>query len=189
MEQNRVGLLAACAFALAMIACGIALAGYQIKEKVCKLTCEGWQLQEKDGLLGLAQIDSGKWFASAPTITDSKNRYISGDPEGKSPTLHLVEKKNPHINWAFDFSKQWKPVLGEMSGGSRYLQGNSGFRFKMKLSEGPFKDWYVAVDPISPEEKSYPTKVATWRPLKLMQDAKDAAELEYVDTFYDEGHK
>lgn len=189
MNRNRVGLIVACMFALVTIACGILLAGFESKKTICKLFIEDWQLQEKDGRLGLAKVDSGKWFASAPTITDSDNRYISGDPEGKSPTVHLVEKKNPYVNWAFTFTERLEPVkTGNRR--SEHREGPSGFRFQMQMTEGPYKDWFVAVDPLPesiPQQEA--PKTPAWRPLKLVRDAKQAATFTYHEVDYGNYHK
>lgn len=172
---------------------GAAWAGFQAKAQIGKLSLNGWQLQAKDGQLGLAQIDSGKWYASAPTITNESGLFISADPAGKTPGLHLVKGKGPHVQWAFEFTERWKPgeatreEVGISNAG--LLVGDSGFSFKMKLAEGPFKDWYVAVDPLPPEAKDDPAKVPAWRPLKLVQDPQAAAEFDYRDTHYEVGHK
>ncbi len=188
MERNRIGLLAACTFALAMIICGIALAGIQVKEKIGKLTCDGWDLKEKDGQLGLAQGESGKWYVSAPLVWDSSNRYFSGDPEGKSPTLHLVKRTNPHSNLAFTFIEEWK-LKEEKANPGCCLTGVSGGVFKMQLSEGPYKNWFVAVDPVPDEARTDKTKTPDWRPLKLVQDEKSAVIFRYHDTKYIHGGK
>jgi hypothetical protein len=169
-----------------------AMAGYQAKKQVAQLSLDGWQLKAEDGQLGLAKTDPVKWYASAPVITDEKGLYISADPEGLQPTVHLVKDKGAHVNWAFEFVEQWNPKpAGREEGLSNAdkIVGKKGFRFKMKVAEGPFKDWYVAVDPLSPEAKADPKQAPKWRPLKLVQDAKSAAEFVYVDTEYSVGHK
>ena len=175
-----------------IIGVGMTMAGFQAKKQIGKLSLDGWQLQSHDGQLGLAKIDSGQWLASAPTITDTKGLFIAGDPDGKTPTVHLIKEKGPHVNWAFEFSESWKPHKAGRAEGrsnSHLLVGDSGFRFKMKVAEGPFKNWYVAVDALPPETKSDPAKVPTWRPLKLVQDPKSAAEFEYLEAHYEVGHK
>ena len=182
-------------FTFILVSLGVntaSFAGYQAKKQVGKLTLDGWQLRAEDGQLGLSKTDAGKWLAGAPTITDAHGLYISADPDGKTPTVHLVKEKGAHANWAFEFLEEWKPGragLKEGRSNSHYLVGRQGFRFKMKVAEGPFKDWYVAVDPLPAEVKEDPTKLPKWRPLKLVDDAKSAAEFEYVDTVYSVGHK
>jgi hypothetical protein len=170
----------------------VAMAGYQAKKQVAQLSLDGWQLKAEDGQLGLAQTDAGKWYASAPVVTDEKGLYVSSDPDGKQPTVYLVKDKGAHVNWAFEFVEQWKPKPAGREEGlsnANKIVGKKGFRFKMKVAEGPFKDWYVAVDPLSAEAKADPKQAPKWRPLKLVQDAKSAAEFVYVDIEYSVGHK
>ncbi len=189
MKRNRKTQIAVLTLLIGCAISSIATATIQSKVKIGKLSCKGWQLSEKDGQLGLAQVESGKWYVSAPILIDSKGRFVSGDPDGKSPTLHLVKEKNAHINWSFEFSKEWEPRVNNSIENSGLRTGTSGFNFRMILADGPFKGMYVAVDPIPPEAKNDPTKVPFWRPLKLSSDAKDAVDFEYQDTKYEEGLK
>ena len=188
----RLGLPIVLVCALLLGLARVAIAGYQAKKQVAQLTLDGWQLKVEDGQLGLAKTDPVKWYASAPVITDEKGLYISADPDGKNPTVQLVKDKGAHVNWAFEFIEQWNPKpAGRNEGLSNAdkLVGRKGFRFKMKVAEGPFKDWYVAVDPLPAEAKADPEKLPKWRPLKLVQDAKSTAEFVYLDTEYSVGHK
>jgi hypothetical protein len=154
----------------------------QVKSKVGKLSYDSLQFEERDGRLGLAKVDAGIWQASAPTITDPKGRFMAVDPDGKDPLVQLVEEKGTHTHWAFEFTKQWSPET--VRGPRKMFKGQSGFQFKMKVAEGPFKDWYVAVDPLSPEAQKDPEKAPKWRALKLVKDPKEAAEFMYEDTSY-----
>lgn len=194
------------------IAAGVVLAGYQVKRQVGKICVGDCQLETRDGRLGLARCDSGRWSASAPTIMDAKGRYIAIDPEGKSPTIHLVKEKGSHGNWAFEFTHKLEPgKAGSNEGKSNahLLVGKSGFGFKMKVADdGPFKNWYIGLDPMMPdtkvnsasvddpksalspsEVKSNLENAPTWRALKLVQDPKAAVKFEYIDTEYEVGHK
>jgi hypothetical protein len=162
---------------------GAIWASIQVKSKVGRLTYDSLELEERDGRLGLAKVDAGTWEASAPTITDPKGRFISVDPDGKDPTIHLAKEKGTHTNWAFEFTKRWSPNPTRQ-GQTTMFKGQSGFQFKMKVAEGPFKDWYVAVDPLSPEAQKDPEKAPKWRALKLVKDPKEAAEFLYEDTSY-----
>jgi hypothetical protein len=175
-----------------IIGAGMTMAGFQVKKYIGKLSVDGWQLKAQEGQLGLAKVDSGRWMASAPAITDKKGLFIAGDPDGKTPTVHLVKENGPHAKWAFEISETWKPnKAGREEGKSNahILVGESGFRFKMKVAEGPFKNWFVGVDALPPETKSDPVKVPAWRPLKLVQNPKLAAEFEYHEDHYEVGHK
>ncbi len=194
-RSNRKRFPVACGFALVIsltIGAGVTRAGYQVKKQIGGLSLDGWQLEARDGQLGLAKTGSGRWQASAPTITDSHGLFIAGDPQGKTPTVHLIKDQGPHGKWAFEFSEKLQPEkAGLKEGGSNahFLVGKSGFRFKMKLTEGPFKNWYVAVDPLPPEARSDPAKVPEWRPLKLVSDPKSAAVFDYCEAEYKVGHK
>ena len=189
--RNRCAYLGlACAMLIGLGS--VAAAGYQAKKQIAQLSLDGWQFKAEDGQLGLAKADTGKWFANAPTITDEEGLFVSADPDGTNPTVHLVKDKGAHVNWAFEFLEQWKPKPAPRSEGlsnASKVVGKKGFRFKMKVAEGPFKDWYVAVDPLPADAKEDPAKLPKWRPLKLVQDEKSAAEFEYVDTEYSVGHK
>ena len=172
---------------------GMTVAGYQVKRQIGGLSLDGWQLKARDGQLGLAKkTDASRWLASAPTITDTKGLFISGDPDGKTPTVHLVKDQGPHANWAFEFSEKLQPEkagLNEGRSNAHFLVGKSGFRFKMKLAEGPFKNWYVAIDELPPEATGDPARVPDWRPLKLVSDPKSAAVFDYCEAEYEVGHK
>ena len=104
----------------------------------------------------------------------------------------MIKDKGPHGNWAFEFSETWQPEKAgpnEGKSNAQLLVGKSGFRFKMKLAEGPFKNWYVGVDALPPEAKRDPKKVPDWRPLKLVSDSKSAAVFDYFEAEYEIGHK
>jgi hypothetical protein len=171
---------------------GQTMAGHQVKKHVGALSCEGLQLKSQDGQLGLAKTDSEIWFVSAPTITDAKGLFLCGDPEGKAPTVHLDKERGSYGNWAFEFSEKWQPEkagLKEGRSNAHLLAGKSGFRFKMKLADGPFKNWYLGVAPLPAEAKRDPEKVQAWRPLKLVQDPKSAAVFDYCEAQFEVGHK
>ena len=176
-----------CRFGFALVFClatsaGLVWASIQIKSKVGRLSYESLQLEEQDGKLGLAKVDAGVWNASAPTITDPKGRFIAVDPDGNEPTVRLVKEKGTHTHWAFEFTKQWSPT--PLREDRTMYKGSRGFQFKMKVAEGPFKDWYVAVEPLPPEAEEDPEKAPKWRALKLVKDPKEAAEFQYEDTSY-----
>jgi hypothetical protein len=194
------------------ISAGVVLAGFQVKRQIGRLRVGDCQLETREGRLGLAKCDSGKWSASAPTIMDANGRYIAIDPEGKSPTIHLVKEKGSHANWAFEFTHKVEPGKAGRNEGlsnAHLLVGKSGFSFKMKVAnEGPFKNWYVGLDPLMPdtkvnsasvddpksalspsEVKSNLAKTPEWRALILVQDPKAAINFEYIDTEYEVGHK
>jgi hypothetical protein len=191
--MNRHYSIVRLVFAMSLIlGARMTMAGFQARKQIGRLSLDGWQLKVRDGQLGLARTDSGKWLASAPTITDAKGLFISGDPDGKSPTVHLVKEKGPSVKWTFEFSERWQPKkagLKEGRSNAHLLVGKSGFRFKMKLTEGPFKDWYVAVDELPAEADRDPAKTPDWRPLKLVPDPKRAAEFDYDEADYEVGHK
>jgi len=168
----------------------MAAAGFQIKRQVGRLSVGELQLDARDGKLGLARVQSGKWSASAPTISDSKGRLIAIDPSGKTPGVHLVQEKGLHSNWAFEFTQRVEPEKASRKEGlsnANLLVGKRSFRFKMKVAkEGPYKDWYVGVEPLTPDSREMESE---WRPLKLIQDSKSAAEFEFVEAEYEVGHK
>jgi hypothetical protein len=174
------------------IGVGLTSAGFQVKKHIGALRCEGLQLKSQDAQLGLAKTGSGIWFVSAPTITDAKGLFLCGDPEGKSPTVHLARERGSYGSWAFEFSEKWQSEkAGPQEGKSNanFLVGKSGFRFKMKLADGPFKNWYIGLDPLPEEAQGDPKIVSAWRPLKLVQDSKSAAVFDYHEEQYEVGHK
>jgi len=177
-----------CGFAFILyslaLGAGPAWATYQVKTKVGKISYDSLELEERDGILGFAKVKSGIWQASAPTIADPQGRYFSVDPDGQETTLRLVKENGPHANWAFEFGEKWEPTRSNISKRQVFWEGPSGFKFKMKVAEGPFKDWYVAVEPLSDEAQEDPDKEPEWRPLKLVKDPKQALEFRYDDTNY-----
>ncbi len=181
----RRSVLVKCLIGLVLFTCvGVAFATIQGRKRLYQLTLQGWQLSEKDGQIGLAETKPVKWHADSPTIRNEQGLFVSGDPDGKQPTVHLVKDIGPQVQWAFEFIEKIEaPKVGKGEF-PKILDGNSGFRFKMKLSEGPYKNWYVAVDDLTPEAKEDPKKKPTWRPLKLVKDPKAAAVLEYIETNY-----
>jgi hypothetical protein len=177
---------------LLMVGVGASIAGYQVKRHVGALTSDGWQIQSRDGRVGLTRKTSGPWFISAPTITDGKGLFLCGDPEGKSPTALLSKDRGPHGNWAFEFSERWEPEKAGRKEGlsnAHLLVGKSGFRFKMKLADGPFRNWYVGVEPLPREANGDTTRVPDWRSLILTPDPKSAAVFDYCEVQFEVGHK
>ena len=165
------------------IGAGVTMAGRQFKWQSGKLSVDGWQLSSQGGQLGLAKTQSGKWLAS---VRRSWIRTVNTLPAIRTARQRpcTCARKGPHVKWAFEFLGRFEPERREGSSHDKFLVGKSGFRFKMKLAEGPFQNWYVGVDALPPETQRDPEKVPAWRPLKLVQDPTKAAEFEYVDTEY-----
>lgn len=172
-----------------VFACPV-LAGFQIKRPICELTWNEWEFTEREGRLGVeSNGPRGKrWFVLAPTITTAQGSFIASDPAGKEPWLRLVREKGPHAKWTFEITQTWAPSPTR-NRGDRYLNGTSGFRFRMKQAEGPFKDWYVGVEPLPPAAPDKENQTPTWRPLILVKDPSAAAEFKYQEMYYEEGHK
>jgi hypothetical protein len=161
---------------------GISRAGFQAKERVYWLGTGDLELCEKPEGAYLVEsprdrwdrVPSGlsRWSVSAPTIQSPSGKFLAGDPEGRNPTVHLVGEKGANARWVFEFAS---PVRPGRSREGPYKEGPSGFTFRVKLAEGPFKDWYLAA-----EER---------RCLKLVPDLKEATVFTYIEENYYVGHK
>ena len=182
---------------LTVLACffgavGIANASKQGKWTVCEIVIDGWQLQLHDGQPELVnptydphrQVRGVRtdWYASAPMIRTKNDLYLAGDPQGKEPTVRLTKEhgKDAYAEWAFEFIEKL-PAPKPIGHGDypNMIAGYDGYRFRMYLTDGPYKGWYVAVDELTKQEKEEPNNTPDWRPLKLVKDPKAAAVLEY----------
>jgi hypothetical protein len=71
--------------------------------------------------------------------------------------------------------------------GGRFREGPAGFTFRVKLADGPFKDWYLAAEErgVEPKDGEEPVR----RRLKLVRHVKEATVFRYVETSYFVDHK
>ncbi|MGD0783694.1 MAG: hypothetical protein ABR915_04440 [Thermoguttaceae bacterium] len=189
--MNRIGRALSC-FAvplLVLMSVRAVWAAFQAKERLYELSWNGWQFVERDGRLGVSrEAPRSRWFVAVPTIKSEPGLFVSGDPDGKEPFLRLVKEKNGQANWALELTQQWSPSSTRYEHRD-YQVGMSGFRFKMKQAEGPFKDWHVAVGPPRAASQGEAEQAPAWRPLVLVKDASEAAEFEYKSVHYYIGHK
>jgi hypothetical protein len=120
---------------------GIVHAGIRVKEAVCKLGIQTWQICERQGEICMAdsKYDSGpftKWYLSAPTIKDDKGRFLGCDPAGKEPRLALSHVGGPHCKWAFEIDSQVKQPNSRFRD-QRAAPGPVGYTLKLKMGQPP----------------------------------------------------
>jgi hypothetical protein len=166
---------------------GGALASVQVRKTVCSLGLGEWSLCAKDGhvcLVKVARDKAPRWHVTAPTIKDEKGRFLACDPAGKPPTLHLVNDRTPHTQWAFEITARIGPEEVEAGKGVSMKRGDAGFRFKLRMEQGPFKGWYLAAGDVPEGQEKRGGREPT-RPLQLVRDARDAAEFTYVRERFD----
>ncbi len=188
-----------------LTAVGTSRAGVQERVTVCWLGTGNWQLLEKEGKvhlvecgwqglaarienrrLAVAEYDHRKWHVSAPTIKSQSGQFLGSDPEGRIPSVGLVKDKGANTRWAFDIVDHIHP--GEANGeDSRMKAGPSGFRFRVKMDDGRFKNWYLAVQEVGAEQQE--REGAVTRGLKLVRDVKEATIFTYIDENYYVDHK
>lgn len=194
-------------FGLAVVfltAVGTSRAGVQERVTVCWLGTGNWQLLEKEGKVYLAEcgwqglaarLESGlavagdehrKWRVSAPTIKSQSGQFLGSDPEGRTPSVGLVKDKGANTRWAFDIVDHIHPGPAKEED-QPMKAGPSGFRFRVKMDDGRFKNWYLAVEEAGAEQQE--REGAVTRRLKLVRDAKEATVFTYIDENYYVDHK
>jgi hypothetical protein len=184
--------------AVLLLAAGVATAGVQERQAVYWLGTGDWQLCARDGEAvlvvsrwrksGWLRADNrDEWEVSAPTIKTKSGKFLGSDPDGRTPSVHLVKDKGANTRWAFDIVANLQP--GPAKGEERPMkEGPSGFRFRVLLAEGPFKCWYLAAEETVTEPKDEGKGPATRR-LKLVREAKDATVFTYIEENYFVDHK
>jgi hypothetical protein len=188
------------AAALLLTGIGLAQAGVQRREQVYWVGTGAWQLRTFGGEVCLVKShwfrndrlpksESFPWFISTPTIKDAKGRFLASDPDGRSPSVHLVDKKGANARWAFLIGSHLSPgrATDEGRSNSHFKKGPSGFTFRVKQAEGPFAGWYLAAgEPVT--KKDTDGKEIKVRPLKLVKDVREATVFTYIETNYYVGH-
>jgi hypothetical protein len=182
--------------AVLLLAAGVATAGDQAREGVYWLGTGDWQLCERDreavlrasgwrkGKSGWVPADSrDEWYVSAPTIKSKSDKFLGSDPDGRTPSVQLVKDKGANTRWVFDIVANISP--GHGNEGVQYKVGPSGFRFRVKMDEGPFKGWYLAAEETATEPKEEGKgKGPATRRLKLVRAARDATVFTYIEENY-----
>jgi hypothetical protein len=170
---------------------GTSHAGIQVSSTVCWLGTGNWQLREKEGDVRLvpcswqesAALPKDKrhqWEVSAPTIKSQSGKFLGSDPKGRGPSVYLVKDKGVNTRWAFDIVAKVRPR--NLSKIEMSKEGPSGFRFRVKMAEGPFKNWYLAAEEVAAEPQQ--GQAAATRSLRLVRDAKDATVFTYIEENY-----
>jgi hypothetical protein len=200
--KQRVAWQRAGLAAVLLLAAGVATAGDQAREGVYWLGTGDWQLCERDGeaVLRVSGWRKGKsgwlpadsrdeWYVSAPTIKSNSGKFLGSDPDGRTPSVQLVKDKGANTRWVFDIVADISP--GPAAGERRGMKaGPSGFRFRVKMDEGPFKGWYLAAEETVTEPKEGGKgKGPATRRLKLVRAAKDATVFTYIEENYFVDHK
>jgi hypothetical protein len=191
MKQRMVWQLAGLA-AVVLGAAATARAAVQGRSDVYWLGSGDWQLRERDGEACLVpcRLPKGgwpppkrqhEWTVSTPTIESQSGKFLACDPEGRTPSVHLVKEKGANTRWTFDIVSKIRPGLAREKGAK--FEGLEGFHFRVLVAEGPFKGWYLACE--EPQEG----KETAPRRLKLVRDVKEAIVFTYVETNYFVDHK
>jgi hypothetical protein len=169
---------------------GISSAGAQKRATVCWLGTGNWQLREREGKVclvacswqnsaALPEEERQQWQVSAPTIKSPGGKFLGSDPTGRTPSVGLVKDKGANTRWAFAIVGKVRP--GHGNEGVQYKVGPSGFRFRVKMAQGPFEGWYLAAkEAAEPQEGQ---RAAT-RGLRLVRDASDATVFTYIEANY-----
>lgn len=187
--------------ALFLLGTGLSRAGVQGRQDVFWVGTEKWQLRTIDGEACLVEsqwfrndrlpkTEAFPWYISTPTITDAKGRFLASDPEGRRPTVQLVERKGANTRWVFLIDTRLRPGRAKDEGlSNNHLdKGPSGYTFRVKLAEGPFAGWYLAAgEPVT--KKNRAGKEVEVRPLKLVKDVREATDFTYIVTNYYVDHK
>ena len=188
-----------------LTAVGTSRAGVQERVTLCWLGTENWQLLENEGKvylvecgwqwlaahlenkrLAVAEDKHRKWRVSAPTIKSQSGKFLGSDPDGRTPSVCLVKDKGANTRWAFHIVDHIHP--GEAKGEDQRMKaGPSGFRFRVKMDDGRFKNWYLAVEELGAEQQEREGDVT--RRLKLVRDVKEATVFTYIDVNYYVDHK
>jgi hypothetical protein len=181
---------------------GTSRAGVQGHVTVCWLGTKDWQLREKKGKVYLVEYDwqgvaarienkpsdafkSYQWHVSAPTIHSQSGKFLGNDPEGRTPSVCLVKDKGANTRWAFVIVDYISPGHGRSIGERELKVGPSGFQFRAKMTDGPFKNWYLAAEEPNERKGDGPGT----RRLKLVRDVKEATVFSYIDANYYVDHK
>lgn len=175
-----------------LLVAGVAVAGFQVRQSVCSLrAARDWDLCEKDGLVYLTDTPPAKpakWYVSAPTIKDANGRFLAGDPDGRNPSVQLIDDKRGPVQWAFEIVSRHQPG-SQRSGGTTFKVGTRGLSFRIKMAGGPFEAWYLATEALLDEDLKRKRGEVVMRPLKLVKDPKKALVLIYIQERYEIGHK
>jgi hypothetical protein len=202
MNQRLAWRLAGLA-AVCLSGAGICRASVQARDTVCWLGTGDWQLREKAGEVLLAKCRWDRsarlpkdkrhlWYVSAPTIRAESGRFLASDPEGRSPTVRLVDDQGAHTRWVFEFVSHLRPGPAKDAKGLK--EGPAGFTFRVKAAEGPFKGWYLAAeDPPAAKNagkgqdagrKEGEGRESSWRRLRLVRDVREATVFTYIEVNY-----
>jgi hypothetical protein len=183
--------------AAALAGAGGAWAAVQGTDPVYWLGTGDWQLREEAGGAYLVRcplprrdwLDKDKrcaWRVSAPTIRSPAGKYLAGAPDDRTPSVGLVADKRAGTRWVFEFVERFAPGPSKEERG-RFKEGRSGFAFRVKLDEGPFKGWYLAAGERAAEAEG--GKGPARRPLQLVRTAREATIFTYVETNHFVDHK
>ena len=166
------------------------VASVQVKRRINRISTGPWVLTNESGAPGLTQKLEGKsneknrvWLVSAPTIQTADGKYLSGDPAGKEPSVSMVDKKSDFTEWEFELGTVLSPKEYDEPRQGTFRTGDSGFEFRIKLANGPYKDWYVSVADLTEEQSKNPREVEL-RPLILTKDVRNATRFTYVEISY-----
>jgi hypothetical protein len=175
-------------------AAGPCRASVQGRQAVYWLGVGDWQLREVDGepclvqsggppSEGLPPEQRHPWAVSVPTIKGPSGKYLGADPDGRDPSVHLYPARGDHTRWVVEFVDRLAPGRSRGERG-RFKEGPAGFTFRVKLAEGPFKDWYLAAEEAAPVQEKEPDKKPAPRRLKLVRAAKEATLFTYIEETY-----
>jgi len=141
---------------IVLLAAGLASAGEQARDVGVKWLGTGhWQMREDDGDVYLVEHrwsrkeqrlkERHPWSVGAPTIKSEGGLYLSYDLEGKDPSVRLSKEKGDHTRWAFEIETRLSPERVDSCKGP-LKEGAKGFTFRISVTEGKYKGWYLAAE-------------------------------------------
>lgn len=183
-----------------IVACGVLVVvcltgGIQRKSFVGSLaSLDGGRLAERDGKLilvtgrdGIAPRTEGislcgAWRIGLPYL-ESNGRFLTLEQNEQGINLSLG-KKGDSARWVID-PLQTKPLKSD----GKNLDGNSGMIFRLRVFDGRYKGWYLAVNELTDDQSKMPLNQPIVREFRAVENPKQALSFDYIDTHYTIHHK
>lgn len=173
----------------------------QARTFVGSLSLAEGQLAEQDGqvvivrrrVANAAPVEGALriWTVSAPYLHTGKGQYLAAEELADSVRIRLTDKKDKTANWSIEVletASPQHPTTG--SRGERHLLvGESRTKFRLLLTEGRFKGWYLAAQEPTEEQAAAALNQPIVLDFRVVQSPKQAIVFDYVDTKYAIDHK
>lgn len=131
------------------------------------------------------------WTVSAPYLHTGKGQFLAAEELADSVRIRLTDKKDKTANWSIEVvetASPQHPTTG--SRGERHLLvGESRSKFRLLLTEGRFKGWYLAAQEPTEAQSAGPLHQPLVLDFRVVQNPKQAIVFDYVDTKYAIDHK